>query len=133
MSHAGMATRAACACLAATLLAAPGASAQTSPTAVLRYERGADAAQCPDVQGLRDTVAARLGYDPFRDAAPTTVRASITRHRRRLRGRVEGFAVVGHRSPRAARSLRTAALKSARASRSRELSLIHISEPTRPY
>ncbi len=76
--------------LAALLLVAPGADAQTTaPTAVLRYERSDDAAQCPDAQGLRDTVAARLGYDPFRDAAPTTVHATITRNRRRLRGRVE--------------------------------------------
>jgi hypothetical protein len=71
------------------LLVARGAAAQTTPTAVLRYERSDDAAQCPDAQGLRDTVAARLGYDPFRDAAPTTVHATIIRNRRRLRGRVE--------------------------------------------
>ncbi len=85
-----MSRGAALACLVGTLLVATNAAAQTpTPTAVLRYERSDDAAQCPDAQGLRDTVAARLGYDPFRDAAPTTVHATITRNRRRLRGRVE--------------------------------------------
>ncbi|MEZ4394671.1 MAG: hypothetical protein R3A48_26660 [Polyangiales bacterium] len=72
------------------LLVAPAAASQPrGPTAVLRYERGAGASTCPDAQAIRDAVAARLGYDPFRDAAPMTVRATIARHRRRLRGRVE--------------------------------------------
>ncbi|MEZ4410129.1 MAG: hypothetical protein R3A52_27180 [Polyangiales bacterium] len=79
-----------CAFALAALLVAPAASAQhNSPTAVLRYERGEGASACPDAQAVRDAVAARLGYDPFRESAPMTVRATITRHRRRLRGRVE--------------------------------------------
>lgn len=74
--------------VAAALLGAPTAAAQSNPTAVLHYTRSDAAESCPDEQRLRDTVAARLGYDPFREAAPMVVRATIARTHHRLRGRI---------------------------------------------
>lgn len=44
---------------------APPADARDEAQARLRYERSAAAAACVDESGMRDAVAARLGYDPF--------------------------------------------------------------------
>jgi hypothetical protein len=54
-------------------------SASASPSARIAYERAAGAESCPDEDALRTTVAARLGFDPFRDQDERTVRARITR------------------------------------------------------
>ena len=54
-------------------------AAHASPSARIVYQRGAGAERCPDEAVLRATVAARLGYDPFRDHDERTVRARVTR------------------------------------------------------
>lgn len=54
-------------------------AAHASPSARIVYQRGAGAERCPDEAVLRATVAARLGYDPFRDEDERTVRARVTR------------------------------------------------------
>lgn len=50
-----------------------------APTARLSYEVRPGLSGCPDEQWVRSAVAARLGRDPFDDAAPTKVRARIDR------------------------------------------------------
>ena len=45
----------------------------------LRYARDAGDASCPDEAALRAQVVERLGYDPFRDDAPTAIVATIRR------------------------------------------------------
>ncbi len=57
--------------------ASKDASARAS--ARLDYRPGAGAAQCPDEAALREGVAIRLGYDPFRPDDARTVRVSIDR------------------------------------------------------
>jgi hypothetical protein len=74
--------------LAAAWLAASSAAAEERPSARLDYRADADAG-CPDERAIADQVAARLGYDPFRRDAATTVRAIITREGRGLRARIE--------------------------------------------
>lgn len=66
--------------LMALLGVAAGARAQpasASASARLRYERGAGTEGCPDEEALRNSVAARLGYDPFAEDAARTVRAKV--------------------------------------------------------
>jgi hypothetical protein len=58
------------ACAAGLLMATP---ARAGERAVLQLERGAEAASCPDEKALSDLVAARLGYEPFDDAAALRV------------------------------------------------------------
>lgn len=55
------------------------AHANERTTARLHYERAPDAADCPDEQALRRSVAERLGYDPFVENGATTVDARIAR------------------------------------------------------
>jgi hypothetical protein len=62
--------------LTASLLAG---SALASPSARLVYVRAPEANACPDEEGFRKAVAARLGYDPFFPAAQKTVIARINR------------------------------------------------------
>jgi hypothetical protein len=45
----------------------------------LVYVRGPGADQCPEPEALRAAVAARLGYEPFRDDAMVTVSATLSR------------------------------------------------------
>lgn len=49
----------------------PRSAAAQRPEIRLTYNRGSGAASCPDVQTLRESVAARLGYDPFRSQVQT--------------------------------------------------------------
>ncbi|WP_394825272.1 hypothetical protein [Pendulispora albinea] len=72
---------------AALLLAAP--MARANPTARLVYIRSAGAADCPDEDALRNAVAARLGYEPFRHMAPVTIVAQITRAQGLYKGDVK--------------------------------------------
>jgi hypothetical protein len=72
----------ACAAAALTGAAAGEASAQEA-RARLEYARAADDG-CPDEATLRDAVSARLGYVPFDEAAPRTVRVRIARAARRI-------------------------------------------------
>lgn len=55
---------------------APSA-ARAAPSARLAYVRDAGAESCPDEEGLRRAVAARLGYDPFFVWAKVTVVAHV--------------------------------------------------------
>ncbi|HRI54361.1 MAG TPA: hypothetical protein PLW65_29685, partial [Pseudomonadota bacterium] len=64
------------------------AHAETQAVRLL-YTRGEGAAGCPDEQTLRESAAARLGYDPFRAEAPSAVSAVLTRGPRGLRAVVE--------------------------------------------
>lgn len=75
---------------AATLLTVLGwaATASASPTARLVYVRGEGADACPNEVEMRRAVATRLGYDPFRPIAATTLTAEITRDKGVFRGRV---------------------------------------------
>jgi hypothetical protein len=53
------------------------APASAAPSARLAYVREAGAESCPDEEGLRRAVAARLGYDPFFPWAKVTVVAHV--------------------------------------------------------
>lgn len=64
------------------------AVAQANPTAKLVYVRGEGADSCPDEAEMRKAVAARLGYDPFRPFATTTLTAEITKDKNAFRGKV---------------------------------------------
>ena len=75
--------------LAISPVAAVARAAPELPAARLVYSRSPEAANCPDEDELRNLVSARLGYDPFRDHAPSTVVAAITRVGRSLHARVE--------------------------------------------
>src|SRR5262245_46064024 len=90
----------------AMLLAWPSA-AQERASAGLSY-RADEGLSCPEATAFRDIVAARLGYDPFRDDAPREIDATIERNGRRLRGRVrvlnEQGAAAGSRELSAAES-----------------------------
>lgn len=55
----------------------PRQAAASSNSVELIYQRGAGAERCPDAQVLRDRVAARLGYDPFREDSEQTVRVDL--------------------------------------------------------
>jgi len=70
-------------------------------TARLVYTR-ADVSGCPDEETMKNTVSARLGYDPFKPDPEHIVTAAITREGKGLRGHVElrdrAFTVKGTRS-----------------------------------
>lgn len=73
-------------------LGAARASAAAKPPALrLIYERGwgATTASCPDEQALRESVAARLGYDPFHERGDGAVRAALAGGPQGLRALVE--------------------------------------------
>lgn len=85
-------------------LGAASASAAAKPPALrLIYERGRGAAtaRCPDEQALRESVAARLGYDPFHERGDGAVRAALAGGPQGLRALVElrdrGGRVTGSR------------------------------------
>ncbi|HKY39114.1 MAG TPA: hypothetical protein VJN18_24415 [Polyangiaceae bacterium] len=62
---------------------------QAEEAARLVYVRGAGADECPDEEKLRDWVAARLGYDPFKAQASNVVIARLETRDAQLRGTVE--------------------------------------------
>lgn len=62
--------------------------ASANPTARLVYVRGEGADTCPDEAEMRKAVAARLGYDPFRPFATTTLTAEISKDKTAFHGRV---------------------------------------------
>ncbi|MFI5288044.1 MAG: hypothetical protein ACHQ17_00260 [Polyangia bacterium] len=55
----------------------------------LLYVREAGAERCPDETQLRAEVAARLGYDPFSESAPSTISVTIRAGARGLKARIE--------------------------------------------
>ena len=62
--------------------------ASASPTSRLVYVRAPGAESCPDEPAMRRAVATRLGYDPFRPFANTTLTAEVRREKNVFRGRV---------------------------------------------
>ncbi len=71
-----------CACLGLTSAALPvvptKAAAAPRPAFRFVYEREPGAERCPDETGIREAVAARLGYDPFpASAAPAAPELSV--------------------------------------------------------
>jgi hypothetical protein len=66
--------------LAILLASAPLRAASPRPRGVgvrLEYERGTGARQCPDATKLRAEVAAEIGFDPFTEAGPWRLRATV--------------------------------------------------------
>lgn len=66
----------------AILLASAPLRAATRPRGVgvrLEYERGSGARQCPDATKLRAEVAAEIGFDPFTEAGPWRLHATVIR------------------------------------------------------
>jgi hypothetical protein len=59
------------------------------PTANLRYTRGEGAERCPEAETIRNAVAARLGRDPWDEAAPRLIIVAVAREGEGLRARVE--------------------------------------------
>lgn len=74
------------AALAAVVLFVRSAAAE--PAGRLVYQRAAGAESCPDEAALRRAVAARLGADPFDDAARPTYSVTIDGEGEKLVGRV---------------------------------------------
>lgn len=63
--------------------------AHATPTSRLVYVRGPGAESCPDEPAMRTAVAARLGYDPFRVVAQTTLTTQLSRENGVFRGLVK--------------------------------------------
>jgi len=59
------------------------------PSARLSFAKKSGAAVCPEESGFRALVAARLGYDPFREDAGRTVSVTFLREGGTLRARLE--------------------------------------------
>jgi hypothetical protein len=71
------------------MLRAIGPVHAAAPPVRLIYERGPGAESCPDEDGLRAEVAARLGQDPFAATGGRTVIARIRRDPSGLRAHIE--------------------------------------------
>lgn len=71
------------------VLAGPSARGDGRPTASLRYTLGPGAERCPDAETIRDAVAARLGREPWDEAAPRVIIVAVGREGEGLRARVE--------------------------------------------
>ncbi len=74
--------------IALAILGPSPAPAQSEREVRLLYQRKPGAETCPDERAVRDAVAGRLGYDPFREAAERTVRATVERLPRAFAGEV---------------------------------------------
>jgi hypothetical protein len=83
-----VASRLASGLLAVAAVTASSGVATASPTSRLVYVRGAGAESCPDEPEMRRAVATRLGYDPFRPLASTTLTAQVRRDKGVFRGHV---------------------------------------------
>src|SRR5262245_61566482 len=72
-------------------IAASAGLAIASPPrkAKLTYSRGAGASDCPEGDVIRAGVAARLGYEPFDDAAALVVSAAVSRTGRTLEALIQ--------------------------------------------
>ncbi len=79
----------ACPALVITLVASAAAFAEMPRPVRLDYERLDGAALCPDNAAIRAGVAARLGYEPFRDQADDQLRATIRQAGHVLEARIE--------------------------------------------
>jgi len=83
-------------------ICASAVAAEPVRTVRFRYQRGAGAETCPDESALRRSVAARLGYDPFGDAAEGALHVRIEQREQGLGAHVtlldRDDAVLGERS-----------------------------------
>lgn len=88
--------------LASCLAAAGLVMAGERPDAKLTYARKPGATICPDEPLMRQLVAARLGYDPFRDESKRAITVTITREPKGFRAVLElrdaAGSVVGTRT-----------------------------------
>jgi hypothetical protein len=75
--------------LAIALVARASAFAEVPRPVHLDYERQDGAALCPDDAAIRAGVAARLGYEPFRDQADDHLRATLRQAGHVLEARIE--------------------------------------------
>jgi hypothetical protein len=75
--------------LACCLVAAGLVMAGERPDAKLSYVRKGAATICPDEPLMRQLVAARLGYDPFRDQSQRAIAVTITRDPKGFRAVLE--------------------------------------------
>lgn len=73
----------------AIVVIAPLVWAADRPSARLSYAKKPNAAVCPDEEGFRARIAARLGYDPFRDDADRTVVVTFSREGGSFRAKLE--------------------------------------------
>lgn len=85
----GIVWRTVAAWVAATGVLGVAPSVHASPTARLVYVRGAGAESCADEASMRQAVASRLGYDPFRVVADTTLTADVSRENGVFHGHVK--------------------------------------------
>lgn len=75
--------------IGAAILFTGQAAAKSVPPAVrLTYDRAANVADCPERESVLDAVRARLGFDPFREPAEITIRASVFRDGKELRAQI---------------------------------------------
>ena len=89
--------------LATVILAGTAAFADAPRFVRFEYERLEGAAACPEDAVIRAGVAARLGYEPFRDLAPDRLRATLRTAGQGLEARIE--MVDGRGNLKAARRL----------------------------
>jgi hypothetical protein len=86
----------------ALCLAAPAALARGNDTFRFAWVRGAAAERCPSEREIAERVKARLGRDPFDDAAPRVIEGSVTHTNGQwsleLRVRDENGALLGERT-----------------------------------
>jgi hypothetical protein len=82
--------------LALGLAPTNGAGAEVPRTVQLDYERQEGAAGCPDDVAIRIGVAARLGYDPFREKSDDRLRATVHQVGHVLEARIELADAQGH-------------------------------------
>ncbi len=85
----------------ASPLAAGPASAQAEvdrPAARLRYVRAPEASACADEAATRASVAARLGYDPFRDDADRGIVVTVSRAGKTWRATIDVVDAAGEKT-----------------------------------
>lgn len=81
--------------IAALLLNALPAAAQSSPGVALRYEPGPLADRCPSLDAVQNAVSARLGFSPFQPRPAWNVTASIAAQGDGLVGTIELYDASG--------------------------------------
>jgi hypothetical protein len=70
-------------------------AAQQQASVRLDYERAEGAGACPGGAAISSSVAERLGYEPFDDAAAETVKVTVRKKDRGLQARIERLAADG--------------------------------------
>jgi hypothetical protein len=73
----------------------PPTRAQSHSSIALHYVRAQGAEGCPDESMIRDTVSARLGYDPFDPQSTTKADVSLTKSGKKIRARIRIYNPTG--------------------------------------